>query len=332
MTPQTTDRPPGIITDLDNDLYHNGELYRPYLSSTQLKYFLTSPRYYRYMLDHPQPQTEAQRFGSLFHNCMEWCSRVDEADRCKQVDTWAHCNLAVFEPPVNAKTGKPYGITTNAYNDALKEFTDKMALYHIVTQSDRDALTGMAKAALTECGSTSEMLRKLLRWGRAEVSHFLEYEGCLFKFRPDLESKKKMVDYKTVATDDLSERSVNNIISRYGYDISASFYLFMEHEQSGIWKEFYWLFVTKNPPYDAVLVNSSKWTVEYDPDTDTVRPQAGMIKMRSLLDMYIRCHKTQEWPGAEIFIPKDDYGRRIMTPQPPPWEISMAADLLANQY
>ena len=43
----------------------------------------------------------------------------------------------------------------------------------------------------------SKQIRQILKWGKAEVSHFVEYEGCKFKYRPDVETAKKIIDWKT---------------------------------------------------------------------------------------------------------------------------------------
>lgn len=319
-----------VIYGLSNEEYHNGERFRDYVSSTSLKHYLRSPRYYRYMLDNPQGQTEAQRFGSLFHDLMASCAEHYD-NGTAAIGEWLE-NIAVFEPPENAKTGQPYGTASKVYKEAYEKFIADNAGKTVANQDELLQIQRMAKSLINDCGSTSEQVRKLLKWGKPEVSRFVEYEGCKFKFRPDLETKRKIVDWKTVVTADLSERSVNNIISRFGYDISAAMYLFFEHEQSGIWKSFYWCFISKEPPYDAVLVDASKWTYDYDPATDIVMPQVGAIKMKRLLDLHIKCTKENEWPGAEIFIPADDFGRRIHCPMPPQWEINNASDILEQTF
>ena len=319
-----------VIYGLSNQDYHRGEGYRDYLSSTQLKAYAKSPKFAKFTLDNPQPETEAMRFGSLFHDYMAAMAECwDDISAAKL--QWLR-SIEVFEPPKNEKTGKPFGGTTKAYKEAYDAFVKANEGKTISTFEELVHIEEMVLSLIYDCGSTSEQVRKLLRWGKPEVSHFFEYEGCKFKFRPDLETKKKIIDYKTVATDDLSERSINNIIAKYGYDVSAAFYLWGEHEQSGIWKTFYWLFVSKVPPYDAVLVDASEWTYKYDPDSDIVMPQVGAIKMKRLLDLHIKCSKENIYPGAEINIPQDDFGRRIMRPTPPPWEINLASSILEQTY
>lgn len=319
-----------IIHGLGNEEYHHGDPYREYLSSSQLKLYAKSPRHARHMMEHPQPPTPAMRFGSLFHDLM--ASMASHYDNVTEAMTEWIDGIAVFKPPVNPLTDQPYGATTKVCSEAWQTFLDANEGKTITSSEEVTTVTEMASSLLLDCGATSALVRKLLRWGKPEVSHFFEYQGCRFKFRPDLETGGKIVDYKTVATDDLGERSINGIIAKYGYDISAAFYQWGEHEQSGVWKTFYWLFVSKQPPYDAVLVDSSKWTYERDPDRGIVIPQVGAVKMKRLVDLHIRCTTEGRWPGAELNVPMDGYGKRIMCPVPPPWEISNATAILDQSY
>lgn len=335
-----------IVYGLSNEQYRRGEEERQYLSSSQLKWYLKSPRYAKYMLDQLtygdakavqngkavedviEGKSDALRFGSLFHDLMASCAEHFD-NGTEAIGEWMR-GIAVFAPPKNEKTGQPYGSTTKAYKDRYEAFLQFHKGQTIASQDEIDTATHMAMSLINQCGATSEQVRKLLRWGKPEVSHFIEYEGCKFKWRPDLETRHKIVDWKTVSTDDLSERSINAQIAKYGYDISAAFYLFMEHLQSGKWKQFYWIFVSKQEPYDAVMVDASEWT--YKHDDGIVLPQVGAIKMKALLDLHIRCTRENEWPGAEIFIPESDNGLRIMCPTPPPWEVSNAAKILEQTY
>ena len=317
-----------VIHGLSNEEYHYGERFRDYLSSSQIKKLAISPKAFRYALDHPAPQAYSKRLGSLFHDLMP-CSPEHYDNGTEAVAQWLR-GIAVFEPPVNEKTGAPYGTATKAYKEAYEAFLQANEGKTIASNDEISVINQMHKSLLCDSGATSEQVRKLLKWGKPEVSHFIEYEGCKFKWRPDLETRRKIVDWKTVATDDLSERSINAQIAKFGYDISAAFYLFMEHERTGQWKQFYWVFVSKQPPYDAVLVDASEWT--YKHEDGIVLPRVGAIKMKALLDLHIKCTREQSWPGAEIFIPQSDNGMRIMCPIPPPWEVNNAANILELNY
>lgn len=316
------------IYGLSNHAYHNEKPYSDYLSSSSLKLYMRSPRHFKHYLDNPvEEKSDALRFGSLFHMAMEKYQQFGTIDAF-------YDRIAIFRPPINPKTEQPYGATTKAYTEAYADFLAENGHKEITTAEIAEQIDDMVGSLVRPCvgGETAKQVLKLLKWGTPEVSHFIEYEGCKFKWRPDLETRRKIVDWKTVSTDDLSERSINSIIAKFGYDISAAFYLFMEHERTGQWKQFYWVFVSKVAPYDAVMVDASKWTYEYDAESDIVMPQVGAIKMKALLDLHIKCTRNGEWPGSEISIPQSDNGLRIMCPTPPPWEISNAANMLEQSY
>ena len=318
-----------IIHGLSNEAYHHEAPYSEYLSSSQLKRYTVSPKAFKFALDNPtEEKSDALRFGSLFHDLMASCAEHYD-NGTAAIAEWLR-GIAVFKPPVNEKTGQPYGNTTKRYATDYEAFLQANECKTIASQEEVDTVLKMNQSLLIDCGATSEQVCKLLKWGKPEVSHFIEYEGCKFKWRPDLETRRKIVDWKTVATDDLSERSINAQIAKFGYDISAAFYLFMEHERTGQWKQFYWVFVSKQPPYDAVLVDASEWT--YKHEDGIVLSQVGAIKMKALLDLHIKCTREQSWPGAEIFIPQSDNGMRIMCSIPPPWEVNNAANILESNY
>lgn len=298
------------IYGLSNYAYHHQKPYSDYLSSSGLKIYSRSPKAAKFALDNPEgTKSDALRFGSLFHDCIGALAEGNSLEHI--IDT-----IAVFEPPINAKTGQPYGATTKAYKEVYDAFTASLNGTLVSTADERDMVCAMLQSLLYNSSSTSEQVQKLLRWGKPEVSHFVEYEGCKFKYRPDLETKRKIVDWKTVATDDLSEESINRIILKYGYHISAAFYQFFEHERTGVWKQFILVLVSKVAPYDCVMVDMSNYGYRHLPDVDMVIPGPGAMEFKRLLDLHIKCTKENHWPGAETFIP-DNNGVRMLEIQPP---------------
>lgn len=304
------------IYGLSSEDYHFKEPYREYLSSSALKHYLKSPRFAKYMLDNPtEEKSEAMQFGLLFHYMM--AHYAENGYSIRSVNKW-HFKLGVFHPPINKKTGAKYGISTNAYKRAYESFLEENKNRIVCSIGDYDLLCAMGRSLLDECGETSEQVKKLLKWGRPEVSHFVEYEGCKFKYRPDLETRRKIVDWKTVSTDDLSEENINRIILKFGYHISAAFYTFFEHERTGLWKTFYLVLVSKVAPYDAVMVDMANYGYRYLPEYDMVVPGPGAMEFKKLLDLHIKCTRDNEWPGTETFIQSDN-GVRVMEIQPPHW-------------
>lgn len=306
-----------VIFGLDNEIYHHGEGYDQYLSSTQIKDFLISPKYAKYKHDHPEEfsiSDDALEFGSMYHAYMESVLKFgDDSEFAK--------HYHVFDAPVNEKTGKPYGRDTQKYIAALEEAKADHPEWEFVSEDRVEVVGKMVNELLNNCGETSKQVRTILRRGKSEVSHFVEYEGCKFKFRPDVETGKKIVDWKTTTLDSLHPSAIARTITKFGYGISAAFYQFFEHEQSGVWKDFYWVFQQKTPPYDAVMVSAEQWAYSYNKEYDMVSVGPSASLFQKLLAQYIECRKTGEFRGAEIFIEPGFNGRRIMSVDAPPFNI-----------
>lgn len=302
-----------IIIGLDNELYHRGDGYDQYLSSTQIKDFLVSPKYAKYKKEHPEEfviSDDALEFGSMYHAYMESLhNHGDDREFAKF--------YTVFEAPVNEKTGKPYGRDTQKYISALEAAQAENPNLTFVSEDRVELVKLMVNELLNNCGETSKQVKTLLRQGQTEVSHFVEYEGVKFKFRPDLETKRKIVDWKTTTADSLHPVAIAKTITKFGYGISAAFYQFFEHEQSGVWKDFYWVFQQKTPPYDAVMVSAEQWAYSYNREYDMVSMGPSAILFKKLLDQYIECVKSGEFPGAEVFIEPGFRGHRIMSVDAP---------------
>lgn len=307
-----------IIRGLSNEAYHHEAPYSEYLSSSQLKRYAVSPKAFKFALDHPEPQTDAMRFGSLFHDLMA-CSAEHYDNDTAAIQTWLD-GIAVFTPPVNGKTGQPYGSTTKAHKEAYEAFLQANESKTIASQEEVDTVLKMNQSLLIDCGATSEQVCKLLKWAKAtEVSYFYETEdGLKLKVRPDLLTTNKIVDWKTTALDSLDEDSIAKAIIKYGYHISLSMYQFVIHEIEGKWYTPILVFVQKQEPFDAVMCDISEWCYSYDPDEDFVKPGVGALEFRKLLDLHTGCVKNNEWPGAENTIEADG-NTRIMKPAVPYW-------------
>ena len=298
-----------VFYNIPNEQYHHGEGFEEYLSSTQLKGYAVSPKFARFMLDNPQVQTAAMHFGSLFHDCMSAIAIGKTPEEA--LDT-----IVTFEPPVNEKTGQPYGATTKAYKEAYEAFCATRPEVKPTTKEEKETVAKMLHSLLNDCGATSEQVRKLLKWGDPEVSILYETEdGIKVKARPDLLTRGKIIDWKTTTLDDLTEESINRTILRYGYHISAAMYQWVAKQVLGEWKDFYLVFVQKQEPYDCIMVNMVNYGYRYMPDIDMVIPGPGAMEFKRLLDLHTKCVNANEWPGAETFIPGDKY--RIMEIMPP---------------
>ena len=312
-----------IIHRLSSEQYHHGEEESRYLSSSQLKWYAKSPRYARLRLDNPEDETEksdALRLGDLFHSMMQWCAHKESSEFEKKILGWVGFRLAVFEPPVNEKTGKPYGVLSNVFKEAYEEFNSRHRTDSVVTAEVRDTLLAMGRSLILGNGATSAQVRNLLKWARAaEVSCFYETEdGIRLKVRPDLLTRDKIVDWKTCSLDSLDEESIARQIIKYRYDVSLSMYQHVLHEIGGKWYTPILVFVQKQPPFDAVMCDISEWCYSYDEAGDYVNPGVGALEFRRLLDLHTECVKKNEWPGAESAIEADG-NVRVMRPGVPAW-------------
>jgi hypothetical protein len=101
--------------EISNEDYHRGEAYKEFVSSSNLKNYLISPKYARYTQLHPKTeQTKAMEEGSVYHDYL--ASLVN----CKNLSAFPW--IAFDKPPVNTRTGKPFGKDSQAYIDAENEF------------------------------------------------------------------------------------------------------------------------------------------------------------------------------------------------------------------
>lgn len=315
------------IYDLPNEEYHRGERFKDFLSSTQIKDYLVSPKFARFKALHPEMfeiGVEAAEKGSLYHDAMESIVNTGSLDK------WRN-NLFVFEPPINPKTSSPYGRDTQKYQSALIEAKESHPGKTLTSNADVELVETMVYELLNCCRETSKQIKQIMSFKqtKAEVSHFVEYKGCKFKYRPDVETAKKILDWKTVAVDDLHEDTVNKVIAKFHYGISAAFYQFMEHERTGVWKEFYWVMQQKNAPYDAVFVSAANWA--FHMEDGIVKMGSSALLFMKLLEQHVYCTQNNKYEGAQVFIQPGFKGRRIMIPDVPSFEKNKMFNFYNNE-
>lgn len=308
------------IENLSNSEYHHSPEYSGYVSSTQLKQYLKSPKHFKHCIDARivSEETDAMQLGSLFHSLME---SIDfNRQESGLYDKWEAEEIAVFHAPVNEKTGKPYGVSSNVYQSALEVFVGDNEGKILTTSEDVQLVKDMADAMFYKSGSTSRKLRTFFKSAKSrEVSYFYEDEesGVKLKIRPDMLTNSRVIDWKTTALSDLSEDSIAKAILNYGYHISLSMYQYVLHEIAGKWYTPLLVFVQKQAPHDCVICDISEWCYEYNEDLDDVALGVGAMEFTRLLNMHKECLSKGVWNGAESLIPKEN--KSIMKPRVPAW-------------
>lgn len=296
---------PFFTTDMSNAEYHNGEWQREFISSTTLKNFLVSPKWFKYCLTNPkQISLGAAVQGSVYHSMLESIVNTGSIDEIFK-------EFFVFQAPVNPKTGEPYGTATKAYKEAYNEQIELSGGKTPCSEEELQIARWMVDALLNECGNTSELVGKLISNGNAEVSFFTEYEGSKFKFRTDLVTKNFIVDWKSISADDLHPDTIAKQIIKMNYGFSAAFYQFFHHQITGQWKEFLWVFQQKTPPYDAVIVSANEWAYASDYNDDIIKGPSA-LEFENVLNKYLECEKEGYYPGAESLILPSPTGNRVM--------------------
>lgn len=109
-----------------SEVYHAAA--NRFLSSHALRDFRTSPATYRYRVENPIEQSDAMKIGQALH------TRVLEGSGVfAQRYTW--------HPPINEKTGKPYGAASNVYQEWAAEQTRT-----VITATESALIMDMAEA------------------------------------------------------------------------------------------------------------------------------------------------------------------------------------------
>lgn len=290
--------------------YH-GEKFKEFCSSSTLKTFLKSPKKAKYYMDNPDEKTIGEatgRFGSVYHDHLACLTNETKFDKWK-----------IFEAPINPKTGKRYGTDTNKYQDAMEE--QKEEGKEICSDGEIELVEKMVDELLTGNPHYSKDINTFIKNGRAEESFFSEYQGCKFKIRPDVRTRNKIIDWKSCADGLVEPGVVEKQIAKFGYDISAAMYQFFDHLVTGKWRNFYWVFQEKSPPYDFLIVSAVDWAfdIHNDGKEQIAIPKVGAILFIKLLEQYILCTEKNEYPGYSIFVREDYLRHRIYKAKVPGW-------------
>ena len=305
--------------EIDNEDYHNNPKFKMFVSSTGIKNYMISPKYFLFTIMNPDTKSiseEAQVKGNAYHDAL---ASIANSGNYSLFDS----KYFLFEEPINEKTGSPYGYTTKAYQEAKQEAILKNSGKTPIMASEVTEIKKMIDQLLYGSRHNSNDIKMLLKNGLAEQSFFCKHSDSFFKFRTDLLTKNKIVDWKSIGSDDLHEQTIRRQISKFGYDVSAAFYQYFYHEITGDWMDFFWVFQQKTPPYDFVIVDSAPWTYSFQKERFGGKVQkmvteinVGARKFLSMLEQHLICMEENQWDGASILIEPNFLGKRIMQNKP----------------
>ena len=312
---------------LTNDQYHNGEQYKPFCSSSTLKLLMTSPLYARYRMDHPEENKESEAIsqGSVYHAMLASLTNSGNLSDFER-------EYYIFEPPINKSTGQAFGWTSKAYQEALMDAQTNNPGKIACSADEKSLAESMIDHLLHGNPHLSPQINQLIKIGQAEQSRFLEYQGQGFKYRTDLHTAKKIVDWKKTKHECPKPEKWDKEVIKYNYHISAAFYQFFEFILTGKWKDFYWVAQESEPPFDFNILSARDWTYGIDhSDGEIIEMHTGGMMLNRLLEYYILCCERNEWPGYSIFIQPNWIGQRIAYPKVPGWYENQMFEFFDNQ-
>jgi len=299
---------------ITNEDYHNTEPHKEFCSSSMLKLLMVSPKYAKYCLDNPKPQeSEAKSQGSVYHSIL--ASLTNKGDQSE-----FEREYFIFTPPKNPRTNESYGFSTKAYQEAVECEMQSNSGKLPCSDNEKKIAESMINELLNGNPYLSPTVNHIIKIGTAEQSHFLEYLDQKFKYRTDLKTDKKIVDWKKTKLGSPKPEAFEKEIVKYNYHISAAFYQFFEFMLTGKWKDFYWIVQESEPPFDFLILSSSNWTYQINhSDGGTVEMNTGAMMFQKLLDYWILCCERNQWPGYSIFLQPDWKNQRIGYPDVPGW-------------
>lgn len=311
---------------LSNEQYHHGEIEKQFCSSSTLKLLMTSPLYARYCMDHPEEKKESESMsqGSVYHAMLASLTNSGDLSDFEK-------EYYIFEAPVNKSTGQAFGWTSKAYQEALMDAQLNNPGKIACSQDEKSLAEAMIDHLSNGNPHLSPQVNQLIMIGTAEQSRFLEYQGQKFKFRTDLHTAKKIIDWKKTKFECPKPEKWDKEVIKYNYHISAAFYQFFEFILTGKWKDFYWIAQESEPPFDFNILSADEWTFKIDrSDGEIIEMKTGGMILNKLLDYYILCSERNEWPGYSIFIKPNWIGQRIAYPTVPGWYENLSFEFFDN--
>lgn len=251
----------GVLLHEDESLYHSRSRSGEMMSSHRLIKFRECP--YRYFIETISPKdnewNDSLRFGSAFH------ARFLEGEEAYR------SRYPIVDPPINPKTGKPFGKGTNAYNGHYAMYGDGF-----VTPEEDRMIVDMKESFLRHQESDG-----ILNYGDTELVCRRRICGVDCQIRIDLLTEFAIYDVKTCADIMRFERDA----FAYEYPAQLAFYRDVLEDATGVRLPVYILaFEKSESPIFGI------WRVDEELlDEETVQN-------RNALEEYRKCRETGVYP------------------------------------
>lgn len=204
--------------DVKSDWTVSEEDYRAYpaLNFHSLANFHRDPRAWKDGFFEQKEETDAMRFGTALH------ARILEGESVYED------KVGVFLPPINEKTGEPYGSGTKTFKEAYLEFLKDNAGKTIISREDSKIIEKLAESFFFHPTAARILGERDFRHTEMAVKGIWEVGGTNVevKGRIDCYSDMGLVDVKTTSNlDDTSGRDrFRYAIYDFKYLVQLGFY------------------------------------------------------------------------------------------------------------
>jgi len=276
----------GLFDDIPNAEYHGG----PGISKSGLDLIERSPLHYITQKRHPKPTTPTFVIGSAVHSIVLEPDKFEDEYVKEPVDAPLKPTDKMVKDYAEGKASKPIAARVDFWEQWEQENSGKIVLGGKTGDdpfwqpSTWDQVHRMRDAVLAH-----PLANILLDHddGIAEQSCLWvdRATGKLCKCRPDFRNypHNVLVDLKT--TEDASYFGFNQSAGKFRYFVQDPWYLDGMTHNDVLSSTMIFVTVEKQPPYGVGLYEITREAREI-----------GRMHYRSLLEVYAKCHESQEWP------------------------------------
>lgn len=242
---------------INEDDYHSG----PGISSTDIKNLQKSAAHYKAAIEN-RKSTPAMEFGRALH--------------CLFLEPDKYRDQYITEPDFGDKRSKAVRDKVEAWKEAN---TGKICI---------DIQTRLKLHEMHEAYKRTPRYSQIHEGAICELSAYAmdQDAAVLKKARADLIQGPTIFDLKT--TEDARPQSFTKTIMRYGYHISAAYYLDTFNEAGREVDSFVWIALEKDPPYGVRMYVASENMIKI-----------GRKKYKEALKVYRESEKSGIWTAYE---------------------------------